>query len=92
MTTFTEKKPIYEYEFYYSGEKMIADRCSERKRYGNTFCVKDGQTYENVQWTSKIVGYKDINYTLGDYALEIIIPCVFILLIMLILVPLVNRR
>jgi hypothetical protein len=92
MTTFTEKKPIYEYEFYYSGEKMIADRCSERKRYGNTFCVKDGQTYENVQWTSKIVGYKDINYTLVDYALGIIIPCVFVLLIMLILVPLVNRR
>lgn len=72
MTTFTEKKPIYEYEFYYSGEKMIADRCSERKRYGNTFCVKDGQTYENVQWTSKIIGYEDVDYT--PLVLPILIP------------------
>lgn len=57
MTKFIREEPVYEYEFIYNGEKMIADRCDSR------FCIKDGQTYENVQWTSKIVDYEDVEYT-----------------------------
>ena len=57
MKIFTRKEPVYEYEFIYNGEKMIADRCKIR------FCVKDERTYGNVQWTRQIVGYKDVDYT-----------------------------
>lgn len=57
MKIFTRKEPVYEYEFIYNGEKMIADRCDSR------FCIKGEQTYENVQWTSKIIGYEDVDYT-----------------------------
>lgn len=69
MEKFTRKEPVYEYEFIYNGEKMTADRCDSR------FCIKDGQTYKNVQWTSKIVGYKDVDYT--PLVLPILIPIGF---------------
>lgn len=66
MKIFTRKEPVYEYEFIYNGEKMTADRCDSR------FCIKDGQTYENVQWTSKIVDYEDVDYT--PLVLPIVLP------------------
>ena len=56
MTKFIREEPVYEYEFIYNGEKMTADRCDSR------LCIKDGQTYENVQWTRQIVGYEDVEY------------------------------
>ena len=70
MKIFTRKEPVYEYEFIYNGEKMIADRCDSR------FCIKGERTYKNVQWTSKIVGYKDVDYT--PLVLPILIPIGFI--------------
>lgn len=66
MKIFTRKEPVYEYEFIYNGEKMIADRCDSR------FCIKGKRTYENVQWTSKIIGYEDVDYT--PLVLPILIP------------------
>lgn len=66
MKIFTRKEPVYEYEFIYNGEKMIADRCKIR------FCVKDERTYGNVQWTRQIVGYKDVDYT--PLVLSIVLP------------------
>lgn len=66
MKIFTRKEPVYEYEFIYNGEKIIADRCDSR------FCIKGEQTYENVQWTSQIVGYEDVDYT--PLVLPILIP------------------
>lgn len=76
MKIFTRKEPVYEYEFIYNGEKMIADRCDSR------FCIKGERTYENVQWTSKIVGYKDVDYT--PLVLPILIPIGFMVLLLLI--------
>lgn len=77
MKIFTRKEPVYEYEFIYNGEKMIADRCDSR------FCIKGERTYENVQWTSKIVGYKDVDYTplVLHIVLPILIPIGFISLV-----------
>lgn len=66
MKIFTRKEPVYEYEFIYNGDKMIADRCNSR------FCVKDERTYGNVQWTRQIVGYKDVDYT--PLVLPIVLP------------------
>ena len=70
MKTFTRKEPVYEYEFIYNGEKMTANRCDSR------FCIKDGQTYENVQWTSKIVDYEDVDYT--PLVLPLVLPILFV--------------
>lgn len=83
MKIFTRKEPVYEYEFIYNGEKMIADRCSGR------LCVKDERTYENVQWTSKIVGYKDVDYT--PLVLSILIPIGFMFIFTLLSLVLTWR-
>lgn len=73
MKIFTRKEPVYEYEFIYNGEKMIADRCDSR------LCIKDGRTYENVQWTRQSVGYEDVDYT--PLVLPILIFIGFLLLV-----------
>lgn len=83
MEKFTRKEPVYEYEFIYNGEKMTADRCDSR------FCIKDGQTYKNVQWTSKIVGYKDVDYT--PLVLPILIPIGFMFIFTLLSLVLTWR-
>lgn len=43
MTKFIREEPVYEYEFIYNGEKMIADRCDSR------FCIKDGQAVFEIK-------------------------------------------
>lgn len=73
---FTRKEPVYEYEFIYNGEKIIADRCDSR------FCIKGEQTYENVQWTSQIVGYEDVDYTPLVSLILIFIGFIFFLLLL----------
>ena len=83
MTKFIREEPVYEYEFIYNGEKMIADRCDSR------FCIKDGQTYENVQWTSKIVDYEDVEYT--PSILPVLIVSWFICVLTFILI-IINGR
>lgn len=75
MKIFTRKEPVYEYEFIYNGEKMIADRCDSR------LCIKDGRTYENVQWTRQSVGYKDVDYTPLVLPILIFIGFIFFLLL-----------
>ena len=80
MTRFIKEEPVYEYEFIYNGEKMIADRCDSR------FCIKDGQTYENVQWTRQIVGYEDVEYTPPFLPLLIFFWILLVLLSLLIFI------
>ena len=83
MKIFTRKEPVYEYEFIYNGEKMTADRCNDR------LCVKDERTYENVQWTSKIVDYEDVDYT--PLVLPILIPIGFMFIFTLLSSVLIWR-
>ena len=83
MKIFTRKEPVYEYEFIYNGEKMTADRCDSR------FCLKDERAYENVQWTSKIVGYEDVDYT--PLVLPILIPIGFMFIFTLLSLVLTWR-
>ena len=50
--------------------------------------IKDGQTYENVQWTRQIVGYKDVEYTPLVFPIMIFIGFIFFLLLIIISVSL----
>lgn len=83
MEKFTRKEPVYEYEFIYNGEKMIADRCDSQ------FCIKDGRTYKNVQWTRQVVGYEDVDYT--PLVLPILIPIGFMFIFTLLSLVLTWR-
>lgn len=48
-------EPVYSYEFSYNGETNIADNCYS-SFYGNSYCVKDGVRYENVEYKATRTG------------------------------------
>lgn len=54
--------PVYSYEFSYNGDSYIADNC-DTSYYGNSYCLKDGVRYENVEYKETRTGcLHEINY------------------------------
>lgn len=81
-------KNIYEYTAILNGEEVKAEYCFSNL-YGSSYCVIDGYRYNDIPYSSKVLGVEQVDISRFT---NILIPFLFIIIFSELIKLMFKRR
>lgn len=81
-------KNIYEYTAILNGEEVKAEYCFSNL-YGSSYCIIDGYRYNDIPYSSKVLGIEQVNISRFTNILK---PFLFMFIIFMLIKLVLKRR
>lgn len=81
-------KNIYEYTAILNGEEVKAEYCFSNL-YGSSYCIIDGYHYNDIPYSSKVLGIEQVNISRFTNILK---PFLFMFIIFILIKLVLKRR